>query len=59
MVEEALVPYLQFVKDNLMDKAKKHAAQKMEEFAEKKNELIAEYMDHCTYFTQSFNNPEL
>lgn len=59
MVDDALEPYLKFVKENLLDNAKKHAAQKMEEFAEKKNELIELYKDHCTYFTQSFNNPEL
>ena len=59
MVDDALEPYLKFVKENLLDNAKKHAAQKMEEFAEKKNELIGLYLEHCTYFTQGFNNPEL
>ena len=42
-----------------MDKAAVFATQKREEFNNKKNEMIAEYNDHCTYFTQSFNNPEL
>ena len=42
-----------------MDKAAIFATQKREEFNNKKNEMIDEYNDHCTYFTQSFNNPEL
>ena len=59
MVDDALEPYLKLVKENLLDQAAKLATQKRDEFAEKKNELIEKYREHCTYFTNSFNNPEL
>ena len=59
MVDDALVPYLKFVRENLMDKAAQFAEQKGEEFVEKKNELIEKYTNQCDEFTNGFNNPEL
>ena len=59
MVDVALDAYLKEVKAELMEKASKIAEQKREEFLAKKNEFIEKYADHCTYFTNSFNNNEL
>ena len=42
-----------------MDEAAELVEQKKEEFLDKKDEFIEIYTDHCTYFTNSFNDLEL